>query len=157
MVLPWVGHTSSKFWVIHILVSLAKCDIRENFDTNKYQNILVSKNLHQRMFEHIRAQNVTPMNVWINICIENCMNIQIFVSFLDSNTLTNQYPNIFVQTNLTRTNVRMYLWKKNCECPKKYLWPIYLNIWISNIVVTPCSLVFHVFSKELLTWPTSPF
>ena len=61
------------------LQSVSECGIRENFNTNEYPNIFVSKNLHERMSEFIRAQNLTQTNVRINICIENCTNIRIFV------------------------------------------------------------------------------
>ena len=82
-----------------------ECDIRENFNTNKYPNIFISKNY---LNEYISITNSTQTNVRINICIENCMNIRIFVYFLHSNTLMHECPNIFVLTNLTRTNVRIY-------------------------------------------------
>ena len=89
-------------------LSWSECGIRENFDANEYPKIFVSKNLHERISEYIRIKNFTRTNVRINICIENCMNIQIFVYFLHSSTLTHECPNISVLTNLTQTNIRIY-------------------------------------------------
>ena len=62
--------------------------------------------------------------------------IWIFKQFLHSNTLTNEYPNIFVQSNLTRTNVRIYSYRKidTNECPNKYSWQIYSNIGIFEYI-----------------------
>ena len=77
--------------------SISECGIRENFNTNKYPNIFVSKNLHERMSELIRAQNLTRTNVRINIRIENCTNIQI--------------SNFYTLTH-SRTNVQIYLYKQ---------------------------------------------
>ena len=50
----------------------AECDIRENFDTNKYPNIFVTKKLHGRMSEYIHMKSLTKK------------------------IYTNEYPNIFV-------------------------------------------------------------
>ena len=55
-----------------------ECDIRENFASNEYMNIFVSKKLHERMSEYIRIENLTRRNGRINIRIENCSNIQIY-------------------------------------------------------------------------------
>ena len=91
---------------------IPECDIRNFFDTNEYPNIFASKNLHKRISEYIRITSLTQTNVWMNIRIENCANIRIFKHILHSNTLTNEYPNIFVQSNLTWTNVRIYSYRK---------------------------------------------
>ena len=58
--------------------------------------------------------------------------IRIFKLFLHSNTLTNDYPKLFVQSNLTRTNARIYLYRKidTNGCLNKYWWQIYWNIRI---------------------------
>ena len=61
----------------------------------EYTNIFVSKKLHKQMSENISMKDLTRT-------------IQIFVWFLHSNTLRNECPNIFVQMNLTRTNVQIY-------------------------------------------------
>ena len=71
--------------------------------------------------DHSKYKNWTQRNVQINVFMENCMNIQIVFT----HTLTIECSDIFVQTNLTRMNVR------------KYLWQIYLNIRIfKNFVHT---------------------
>ena len=58
----------------------SECDIRENFDTNEYQDIFVSKNLHERMSEYIHIKNLTRTNVQIDIGIENCANNRIYLN-----------------------------------------------------------------------------
>ena len=40
-----------------------ECDIRENFASNEYMNIFVSKKLHERMSEYICMRNLTRTNV----------------------------------------------------------------------------------------------
>ena len=83
------------------------------------------------MSEYICIKNLTQMNARINISIENCMNV--FTSF---HKLTNECPNIFVQTNFIRTNVQINLYIKidTNVCPNKYLLPIYLNIQIFEYI-----------------------
>ena len=69
-----------------------------------------------RISEYIHINLFTQMN----IRIENFMNIQIYSNIrlvLHSNTLTHECPNLFVQTNLTQINVRIYTNK----CPNEYL------------------------------------
>ena len=56
----------------------AECDIHEYFASNEYTNIFVSTKLHELISEYIRTENLTQMNVRINIRIENCMNIGIY-------------------------------------------------------------------------------
>ena len=58
-----------------------ECDIPKIFGTNKYPNILTSKNLHERMSEYIRiSTNLKQTNIWMNFCFENVTNIQIYLN-----------------------------------------------------------------------------
>ena len=59
--------------------------------------------------------------------------MNVFTSF---HKLTNECPNIFVQTNFIRTNVQINLYIKidTNVCPNKYLLPIYLNIQIFEYI-----------------------
>ena len=73
-------------------------------------NFLIRTNI--RMYSY---RFFTQTNGRINIRLKNCTNIRIYSNIqtvLHSKTLTNEYPNIFVQSNLTRTNVRMYSYRK---------------------------------------------
>ena len=76
------------------VLSITVCYIRKNFDTNKYPNIFVSTNLHERMFEYIRIKNLTRTNVRINIRIENLINIR-------------RYSNIHIVFTLLHTHERI--------------------------------------------------
>ena len=56
----------------------SECGIRENFNTNEYPNIFVSKNLHERMSKYFRIKNLTQTNVQIYsfmFCLEKCVNM----------------------------------------------------------------------------------
>ena len=55
-----------------------ECDIREHFHTKEYPNTFVSKKIHKQMSEFIHIIFLTRTNVRMNICIENCANIQIY-------------------------------------------------------------------------------
>jgi len=50
-----------------------ECDIRENFDTNKYPNIFVSKNLPERISEYIQIysshSSVEASETWAEIVL----------------------------------------------------------------------------------------
>ena len=59
----------------------------------------------------------------MNICIENFANIRIYSNI----RLTSECPNMFIQTNLTRKNIRIYSYKK--------IWyePMYEYIFVTKI------------------------
>ena len=95
------GNTSAH----NLLQSRPECRIRENLDTNVDPNKFQSKNLHERISEYACIKNLTRTIAGISICLENCMNIRIFVESLYSNTLTNECPDIFVPTNLIQMKV----------------------------------------------------
>ena len=95
--------------VAAILTSGTECDLRENFASNKYTNIFVSKKLHERMSEYLRMKNLTRTNVRINICIENGTNIQIYLNIRMIFTLyhTHEPMSEYIRSNKFNTN----------ECP----------------------------------------
>ena len=66
---------------------------------------------------------MTWTNIRINICIKNCANFRIYSNI----RLTSECSNMFIQTNLTRKNIRIYSYKK--------IWyePMYEYIFVTKI------------------------
>ena len=95
----------------------------ENLDCDSPTGIVPDRNIFQIRAEYINggvfvARTHTEFFCRFLIFLQIMLsliapNIRIFVLFLHSNTLTNECLNIFVQTNLIRTNVRIYSKKKN--------------------------------------------
>ena len=93
------------------------------------------------------------------------------IYILHSNTLKNESPNIFVQSNLTRTNTQIYSYCKieTNKCPSKYLRQIYLNFrifkYIHHILISSwrnakspafCLLAGVSSYGQLLLWKLHP-
>ena len=112
----------------------------KKIDTNEYPNIFASKKITRmniRIYSYNKFDTTECLKkIFVLKIVRILEYIWIFEQFLHSNTLTNKYPNIFVQSNLTRTNVRIYSYRKigTNECPNKYLWQIYLNIRIFEYI-----------------------
>jgi len=84
-----------------------ECDIRENFDTNKYPNIFVSKNLPERISEYIHNFFLTRTNVRINICIKKlCGYLNIFEYSSSFYTLTHSGMNVWI--NIRDSNIWIF-------------------------------------------------
>ena len=93
-----------------------ECDIRENFNMNKYLNIFVSNIFYQQMSEYIRMKKLTWINIYMNIRIENCMNIWIYLNIPPVFTVlhTNKRISDYIHTEkLIRTNVRINISDQN--------------------------------------------
>ena len=81
-----------------------------HFNMNKCPNIFFYQNkyIYKQMSEYICNKSLTWMNVWIHICTNNRIHLNIWI-VSHSNTLTNERPNI----NLTWTSVGIYLYQNN--------------------------------------------
>ena len=88
-----------------------RCASGNVFLMNEYPNMFVSTKLYKRMSEYVN--NLTRTNVRINICIENCTKNQIYSNMCLVFTLTSEFLNISVETNFTRSNIRIYIYTEN--------------------------------------------